>query len=103
MKNTLTMPVSNNRGQIIGSLTEDVTKSFEVEGEKFYEGKMEIEIVRLHCVRASISIPCRIYYDNSWHVVQRAFALFSGGSMLWQAGRYTSRCMRILMCGQHFR
>ncbi len=43
MKNTLTMPVSNNRGQIIGSLTEDVTKSFEVEGEKFYEGKMEIE------------------------------------------------------------
>ncbi len=43
MKSTLVMNVPNNRGQIVGKLTEDVTKSFEVEGEKFYEGKMEIE------------------------------------------------------------
>ena len=43
MKSTVAIHAPNNKGQIIGCLTEDATKSFEVEGEKFYEGKIEIE------------------------------------------------------------
>lgn len=43
MKSTIVMHVPNNKGQIIGTLKEDVNKSFEVENEKFYEGKIEIE------------------------------------------------------------
>lgn len=43
MENTLRVHASNNRGQLVGVLNEDVTKTFEVEGEKFYEGKIEIE------------------------------------------------------------
>ena len=36
MENTLRVHASNNRGQLVGVLNEDVTKTFEVEGEKFY-------------------------------------------------------------------
>lgn len=43
MQHTTAMTTSNNRGKIIGKITDDQLSSFEVEGELFYEGKLAVE------------------------------------------------------------
>ena len=43
MNNTTAITSVNNRGQIVGKLIEEPNGAFEVEGEKFYEGKLEVE------------------------------------------------------------
>lgn len=43
MNSTLAITQPNNRGYICGTIYEKPTKQFEVEGESFYEGKLEVE------------------------------------------------------------
>ncbi len=42
MNNTTAISLPNNRGKIIGTLCGDEFNKFEVEGENFYEGKIEV-------------------------------------------------------------
>ena len=43
MNNTTAISIPNNRGKIMGTLRETSSHKFEVEGEIFYEGKIEVE------------------------------------------------------------
>lgn len=43
MNNTTDLPQQNNKGQLTGVLLEKANATFEVEGEKFYEGKIAVE------------------------------------------------------------
>ena len=43
MNNTTAIATPNNKGQIVGKLIDGAENVFEVEGEKFYEGKIAVE------------------------------------------------------------
>ena len=43
MSSTTAIMMPNNRGHLIGKITEEPIKTFDVEGEKFYEGKIEVQ------------------------------------------------------------
>ena len=42
MNNTQATILQNNKGRLIGKLVGGITNSFEIEGETFYEGKIEV-------------------------------------------------------------
>lgn len=42
MNNTSAISVQNNKGKLIGTLVGGITNKFEVEGEVFYEGKIQV-------------------------------------------------------------
>lgn len=42
MNSTIVTPIQNNKGRLIGKTIGGITNTFEVEGEKFFEGKIEV-------------------------------------------------------------